>query len=98
MLMFNDIEPTEKIKIYDTTYDYKSDEDKKRLMVDYRTGDIYLPKVELKEALTGMASDFVNSVLNKTTPLSSAQSGLNVIKILEASQASIKNKGKEILL
>jgi len=98
MLMFNDIEPTEKIKIYDTRYDYKSDEDKKRLMVDYRTGDIYLPKVELKEALTGMASDFVNSVLNKTTPLSSAQSGLNVIKILEASQASIKNKGKEILL
>jgi predicted dehydrogenase len=98
MMMFNDIEPTEKIKIYNTGYDYKSDEEKKRLLVDYRTGDIYLPKVEPKEALSGMAADFVSSVLNKTIPLSSSESGLEVIKILEASQASIKNRGKEILL
>jgi len=98
MMVFNDLEPSEKIKIYDTRYDYKSDEEKKRLLVEYRTGDIYIPKVEVKEALAGMAADFVNSVLNKTTPLSNSQSGLEVIRILEASQASIKNKGKEILL
>lgn len=98
MLKFDDIEPTEKIKIYDTRYDYKTDEDKKRLSVDYRTGDIYLPKVELKEALAGVSLDFVNSVLNNTTPISNSQSGLDVVKILEASDTSIKNRGKEILL
>lgn len=98
MLVFNDLEPSEKIRIYDTGYNYKTDEEKNRLMVDYRTGDVYIPKLETKEALFGMASDFINSIINKTEPLSNAQLGLDVIQILEASQQSIKNKGKEIIL
>ena len=98
MLVFNDLEPSEKIKIYDTGYNYKTDEEKNRLLVDYRTGDVYIPKIEMKEALFGMADDFVNSILNKTVPVSNAQLGLDVIKILEASQLSIKNNGKEIIL
>ena len=98
MMMFNDLEPSEKIRIYDTGYNYKTDEEKNRLMVDYRTGDVYIPKLESKEALFGMASDFINSIINKTEPLSNAQLGLDVIQILEASQQSIKNNGKEIIL
>ena len=98
MLVFNDLEPSEKIRIYDTGYNYKTDEEKNRLMVDYRTGDVYIPKLETKEALFGMASDFINSIINKTEPLSNAQLGLDVIQILEASQQSIKNNGKEIIL
>ena len=98
MMVFNDLEPSEKIRIYDTGYNYKTDEEKNRLMVDYRTGDVYIPKLESKEALFGMASDFINSIINKTEPLSNAQLGLDVIQILEASQQSIKNKGKEIIL
>ncbi len=98
MMVFNDLEPSEKIKIYDTSYSYKTDEEKNRLLVDYRTGDIFIPKVESKEALLGMAEDFVNSALNRKEPLSTAQAGLEVIKILEASQKSIKNKGQEIIL
>ena len=98
MLVFNDLEPSEKIRIYDTGYNYKTDEEKNRLMVDYRTGDVYIPKLESKEALFGMASDFINSITNKTEPLSNSKLGLDVIQILEASQQSIKNKGKEIIL
>lgn len=98
MLVFNDLEPSEKIKIYDTGYNYKTDEEKNRLLVDYRTGDVYIPKIEMKEALWGMADDFVKSILNHSTPVSSAELGLDVIKILEASQQSIKNNGKEIIL
>ena len=98
MMVFNDLEPSEKIRIYDTGYNYKTDEEKNRLMVDYRTGDVYIPKLESKEALFGMASDFINSIINKTEPLSNAQLGLDVIQILEASQQSIKNNGKEIIL
>ena len=98
MLVFNDLEPSEKIRIYDTGYNYKTDEEKNRLMVDYRTGDVYIPKLESKEALFGMASDFINSIINKTEPLSNSKLGLDVIQILEASQQSIKNKGKEIIL
>ncbi|MBV6478168.1 MAG: Inositol 2-dehydrogenase/D-chiro-inositol 3-dehydrogenase [Ignavibacteria bacterium] len=98
MIVFNDLEPTEKIKIYDTGYEIKTDEDRKKILVDYRTGDIFIPKIDLKEALSGMANDFVKSVSEGTVPVSDKMSGLNVIKILEASQKSIKNKGKEILV
>lgn len=98
MIVFNDIEPSEKIKVYDTGYEHKTDEDKKNILVDYRTGDIYTPKLESKEALALMAADFVSSILNNTKPVSDFTSGLEVIKILEASQESIKNKGKEVLV
>lgn len=98
MIVFNDVEPTEKIKVYDTGYEYKTDEDKKRILVDYRTGDIYTPKLDMREALALMANDFVSAVRNGTTPLSDHVSGLEVIKILEASQESIKNKGREVII
>ncbi len=98
MIVFNDLEPTEKIKIYDTGYIDKTDEGKKKVLIDYRTGDIYTPKLETKEALTAMAEDFVSAIKNGTKPVSDYMSGLKVIEILEASQISIKNRGKEILL
>ena len=98
MIVFNDLEPSEKIKIYDTGYDHKTDEDKRKILVDYRTGDIYVPKVPQKEALAGMADDFINSIETGKLPVSNALSGLDVIKILEASQKSIKNHSKEILI
>ncbi|HOZ87825.1 MAG TPA: Gfo/Idh/MocA family oxidoreductase [Bacteroidia bacterium] len=98
MLLFNDLEPTEKIRIYDTGYDHKTDEEKQRIMVDYRAGDVFLPKIDSKEALFGMASDFISSIKENKKPVSDFDSGLSVIKILEASQQSIKQKGKEIIL
>ncbi|MEP7145920.1 MAG: Gfo/Idh/MocA family oxidoreductase [bacterium] len=98
MIVFNDVEPTEKIKVYDTGYDHKTDEDKNKILVDYRTGDIYTPKIDQNEALSGMAKDFISAVLNGHKPLSDHDSGLKVVKILEASQYSIKNKGKEVLV
>lgn len=98
MLLFNDLEPTEKIRIYDTGYDHKTDEDKRKVLVDYRAGDVFIPKVDSKEALFGMASDFISSIKEHKKPISDFESGLSVIKILEASQQSIKNNGKEIIL
>ncbi|MBX7050962.1 MAG: Gfo/Idh/MocA family oxidoreductase, partial [Flavobacteriales bacterium] len=59
MVVFNDMEPTEKIKIYDTAHTVSSDEEKQRVLVDYRVGDVYIPKLEIKEALGGMAKDFI---------------------------------------
>ncbi len=98
MVVFNDLEPSEKIRVYDTGYNFKTDEEKKRLLVDYRTGDVFIPKLEMKEALLGMANDFINCIENKGTPISNANLGLEVIKILEAAQQSIKQNGKEIKL
>lgn len=96
MCIFNDIEPTEKVKIYDTGYTYKTDEEKRKILVDYRAGDIYLPKVNSTEALSLMAQDFVDSIIKNISPKSDAKIGLDVVKILEAAQKSIKLKGQEI--
>ncbi len=96
MILYNDLEPSEKVRVYDTGYNMKSEEDKNRIMVDYRTGDVYIPKLSGREALAGVAEDFIQSVMQKKEPLANALLGRQVVKILEASQESIKNKGKEI--
>jgi hypothetical protein len=98
MILFNDIEPAEKIKIYDTGFQIKNDEDKRRLLIDYRVGDIFVPKIDQKEALQSMAEDFAQGILNKTIPISNAHKALEVVKVLEAAQISIKNNGKEVKL
>ncbi|MGH2575448.1 MAG: Gfo/Idh/MocA family protein [Ignavibacteria bacterium] len=96
MIVYNDIETSEKVKVYDTGYDVRTDEDKQKLLVDYRVGDVYSPKVDIREALTGLVSDFKDAVLNGTDPLSNWKVGLEVVKILEASDKSLKDNSKEI--
>lgn len=99
MIVFDDTEPTEKIRIYDTSYHYtekRSDEDKRKVLVDYRVGDIHIPKIPMKEALAGVAGDFLKAITHGVRPISDYISGINVIKVLEASQESIKNRGREV--
>lgn len=96
MIVYDDLQGTEKVKIYDTGYDIKSDEDKRRIMYDYRTGDIFVPRLDTREALYGMAADFVKALTTGSKPVSDYELGLNIVKILEASQYSIKNKGCEV--
>lgn len=98
MIVFNDMEPTEKIKVYDSGYSMKSDEEKQKILIDYRAGDIFTPKLQMTEALSLMAMDFVNAVTKGTKPISDFNIGLDVVKILEAAQKSIKQKGQEIYL
>ena len=96
MIVFNDLEPSEKIRVYDTGYNHKTHLDKNTIMVDYRTGDVFIPKIQLSEALAGVANDFIQSIIQKKKPLANAELGMQVVKILEASQESIKNKGREV--
>lgn len=98
MILYNDLEPTEKIKIYDTGYQHTTDEEKKRILVDYRTGDIHVPKLNTTEALLGMADDFIACIQQKKQPKSCCEIGVDVVRILEASNKSIKNHGCEVLL
>ena len=98
MVVFNDMEPTEKIKIYDSGYQYENDDERNDILVDYRTGDINVPKIKMTEALSLMATDFIKSIKNNTTPISNAQLGLDVVEILDAAERSIKSNGKEISL
>jgi len=92
MIVYDDIEPTEKVKLYDSNYRVKFLKDNKKLIVDYRTGDIYIPKIELKEGLRNMAEDFINAIIKKKEPISNANFGLEVVRILSLAEASIKQK------
>jgi predicted dehydrogenase len=98
MVLFDDVEPSEKVKIYDTGYNVSSDEEKRNLLIDYRTGDIFTPKLAQKEALFGMATDFILSINTGSKPLSNWELGKDVVSLLEAAQESIRNQGKEVLL
>lgn len=96
MILFNDLETTEKLRIYDKGYSIMPESDRDKILIDYRIGDITIPKIPQTEALATMARDFVNAITTGSEPLSSWKSGLEVVKILEAAEKSIKNKGKFI--
>jgi len=98
MILYNDIEPTEKLKVYDTSYAVSNDEEKFKFLIDYRQGDILIPKISNHEALFMVAKDFVASIVDSQRPLSDSHLGFEVVKILEAAEKSIKNNGKEIKL
>lgn len=97
MVVYNDLEPTDKVRLYDTGYQHRtSEEDKTNIMVDYRTGDVFMPKLAAAEPLSAMAADFIQSILQKREPVSNPHLGMQVVKVLEASQLSIKQNGKEV--
>jgi predicted dehydrogenase len=98
MIVYDDNEPTEKVKIYETGYTLRTDEEKQRLYMDYRSGDIHIPKISSRESLQGMAEDFVSAVTEGSTPVSNAAFGLAVVRILDAADRSIKNGGAEVQL
>ncbi len=98
MLVFDDIEPTEKLKIYDSGYTLLKETDKEKVLVDYRIGDVYVPKYNTKEPLASMIQDFCNSVEKSTKPLSGYESALFNIKVLCAAEESLKNNGKEVMV
>jgi predicted dehydrogenase len=98
MLVWNDIEVDEKIKLYDKGVQMGNPEGLYQMLVSYRTGDMWAPKVEQVEALKVEAAYFVDCILNNKTPFNDGQAGLRIVKMLEAADESLKQKGKIIQL
>lgn len=96
MIVFDDMETSEKIKIYDKGIEVENREGVYETLVQYRTGDMLSPKISQVEALTVAAQHFIDCIINDKTPLTDGVAGLNVVRILEASSESIKNQGKLI--
>jgi predicted dehydrogenase len=98
MLVYDDLETSEKIKIYDAGVNVKSEEGVHDLLVQYRTGDMHSPRVDPAEALSGAVAEFMSAIAEKRAPLTGGAEGLDVVRILEASEKSIKQKGRLIEL
>ncbi len=96
MLVFDDMENFEKIKVYDSGVDFKTQESIHEALVQYRIGDMFSPKVNQTEALALGAREFIDAINENRNPLTDGIDGLKVVKILEASSESLKNRGKMI--
>jgi predicted dehydrogenase len=98
MLVWNDLDPDEKIKVYDKGVDIKTKNGVYNLLVSYRSGDMWAPKVEQSEALKLLAGNFIECISNGGTPVNDGLAGLRVVKMLEAAVKSLKKKGEIVYL
>ena len=100
MLVWDDLEPGETIKIYDKGIIVKKGEDEKRndLLVSYRSADMYAPRVDDTEALSVMVREFANCVAHNKPALTDGEAGLRVLRVLEATQRSIKADGANVII
>jgi predicted dehydrogenase len=98
-LVFNDLDPAEKLKVYDRgiTID-SSAESRQGALIGYRTGDVWSPHLDQSEALQTMVRHFAKCIRDNQVPLTDGESGLRVVRILEAAQRSIKAQGGRITL
>jgi predicted dehydrogenase len=99
MIVYDDVEPTEKIKVYDKGITLNASAEKAHeLRIGYRAGDMRAPHLATKEALQTEVQHFVDCLRDGKTPLSSAATGLQVVEILEAASRSIKEQGRPVRL
>ena len=98
MLVWNDVSVDEKIKIYDKGVKMKNKEGIYDLLVSYRSGDIWTPRVAQKEALGFETEYFIDCITNDKIPINDGHAGLQVVKMLNACDRSLKNNGKQVYL
>jgi len=98
MLVWNDLEPDEKIKIYDKGIDITSREGVYDLLVSYRSGDMLAPRVEQREALKHEAAYFVQCIREDFTPFNDGRAGLRIVRMLEAADQSLRRRGRIVNL
>jgi len=98
MLVWNDLEADEKVKIYDKGVNMTSREGVYELLVHYRTGDMWAPQLEQVEALRQEITYFVDCVSNGKVPFNDGCAGLRVVKMLEAASVSLGKRGSLVYL
>ena len=97
MIVYDDLEPSEKVKLYDrgVTLDDGSQRDYE-LLVGYRSGDMWAPRVSLKEGLGVETRHFLDCVRDGRPPVTDGRAGLRVIRILEAATESLERRGQPV--
>lgn len=94
MIVWDDMEPTEKLRVYDKGVELRrlSEEDQRSIRVEYRLGDVWLPRIDGTEALRKMTTHFIECCRQNTKPICGGEAGLEVVRVLEASQLSLANR------
>lgn len=101
MIVYDDLDASEKIKVYDkgiTVTEMEQPEHVRRLLISYRTGDLWSPHLPTGEALSTVASHFIRCIEERREPLTGGPVGLQLVRILEAADASMRSNGAPVEL
>lgn len=98
MLVYNDMEPLSKIKVYDSGVNIKTREEVYNALIQYRVGDMFSPAIANDEALEVECEHFFECINHNQKTNSSGESGLYVVRLLEAANRSLKKNGESIVL
>src|ERR1017187_9036114 len=98
MVVWNDLEADEKIRVYDKGVKINSSEGVYDLLVNYRSGDMWVPHLDQAEALQGELTYFVDCVSSGEEPFNNGCAGLRIVKMLEAATVSLKKRGSLVYL
>ena len=99
MIVYDDLETSEKIKLYDKGITVtETPEQVHKLLISYRTGDLWSPNLPATEALSVEARHFAACIAGEEKPLTGGQAGLEIVRILEAANQSIRNRGAPVSL
>jgi predicted dehydrogenase len=97
MIVFDDLEASEKIKVYDSGISVDpSPEHLYQMLIGYRTGDMWAPKLAVTEALHTEAAHFVDCVARGTRPQTDGEAGRRVVRLLEAASMSMQHHGRPV--
>lgn len=99
MVIYDDMEPSEKLKVYDKGVSISPGSrpaDVYSQLVSYRSGDMYAPRVETREALATEAEHLIQCIRTGSTPIADGRAGLRVVQILEAAQRSLESHSVSI--
>jgi len=98
MLVWNDLEADEKVRVYDRGVNVSKREEVCELLVSYRSGDIWVPHIAGAEALQNELGYFLECVIHKKSPINNGQAGLRVVKLLESASRSLAKGGELVYL
>jgi predicted dehydrogenase len=99
MVTYDDLEASEKIKVYDKGVSFTDDPAKiQELRVGYRSGDMWAPKLAVTEALRVEGGQFVDAIAHAKRTETDGHLGLRVVQLIEAACDSMRNKGKTVYL
>jgi len=98
MLVWNDLEADEKIKVYDKGVQISDCNSVYDLLVSYRSGDMWAPQLERIEALRAEAAHFIDCVCNNKKPINDGHAGRRVVQMLQAASESVHNRGEAVRL
>ena len=94
MVVFDDMDPMDKIRVYDRGIELGGSEEVHEALPQYRIGDMYAPAIRQTEALQVEVEEFAKAVLEGGPLTASGREGLRVVEILEASDRSLANAGR----